>query len=185
LSVITKLGNKLNLPRNVIETASLIYRRALKKNMIRGRTIQSIAVSCLYVACRQCGVLRSLTDVANAADISRKTAARNYRFLYKKLNLDVPRVQLTGYIRRLVSRLRLRGETEMLALRLAEESENNNLTNGRSPAGLAASCIYVSGRITGERLTQHQVALEAQVTEVTIRNRYKEMINNLQLEIVI
>jgi transcription initiation factor TFIIB len=185
LSVMTELGNRLNLPRNVIETASVIYRRALNKNMIRGRTIKSIVVACVYAACRQCGVLRSLTDMAKAANIDRKTAARNYRFLLRQLDLDLPRVKLTGYLRRLISRLDLHGGAEMLALRLAEESEKNNLTNGRSPAGMAASCVYVSSRILDEGLTQNQVALEAQVTEVTIRNRYKDIINNLDIEILV
>jgi transcription initiation factor TFIIB len=179
----SKLSNELNLPRNVLETGSMVYRKALTKNMIRGRTILSVVVAALYVACRKCGVLRSLTDVAKAANIPRKTAARNYRFLYQKLELDVPRVQPTSYVTRLVSRLDLLGDTEILALRLVEVASNNNLTNGRSPAGMAASCIYVSSRILGKGLTQQQIALEAQVTEVTIRNRYKDMMSKINIEI--
>jgi transcription initiation factor TFIIB len=160
----------------------MIYRKSLKKNLIRGRSIINVVAAALYAACRQCGVLRSLTDVAKAANISRKTAARNYRFLHKELHLDVPRVHRTSYIKRLVSRLRLHGQTEILAKRLVEVS-NNNFTLGRRPAGLAAACIYISGCIMGERLTQQQVALEAQVTEVTIRNRYKELLRNIDIEI--
>ena len=185
LGIMTKLSNKMNLPRNVLETGSMIYRKALKKNLIRGHTIKGVLVASLYTACRQCGVVRSLTDVAEAADISRKTAARNYRFLRRKLDLTVPRVQRTGYIHRLVSQLRLYGHTEMLALKILEEVSKKNLTNGRSPAGIAASCIYISSRITNERLTQHQVAQVAQVTEVTIRNRYKELLEKLDIEVYV
>jgi transcription initiation factor TFIIB len=157
LSVMIKLGNKLNLPRNVVETTSIIYRRALGRNIIRGRTIQNIVVAAIYTACRQCGVLRSLTDVAKAANIPRKIAARNYRFLHQELELEVPNVQVKGYIRRLVSRLGLLGDTEILALRLVEVVSNTNQTSGRSPAGIAASCIYVSSRILDEGLTQKQL----------------------------
>jgi transcription initiation factor TFIIB len=92
---------------------------------------------------------------------------------------------VTGYIRRLVSRLGLLGDTEILALRLVEVVSNTNLTSGRSPAGIAASCIYVSSRILDEGLTQKQIAQEAQVTEVTIRNRYKDMISNIEIEILV
>lgn len=183
LSTMTKLANKMNLPRNVLETSSMIYRKALKSNLIRGRTIQSVVVASLYTACRQCGVVRSLTDVAEAADIPRKTAARNYRFLRRKLKLNVPRVQRTGYINRLVSQLRLHGHTEILAMKILEEASKKNFTHGRSPAGIAAACIYVSSRITNEGLTQHQVAHVAQVTEVTIRNRYKELVNKLDIDV--
>jgi transcription initiation factor TFIIB len=176
-----KLSDELNLPRSVLENGSMIYRNALKANYVRGRSILSIVVAALYMACRQCGVLRSLTDFAEAAEVPRKTAAKNYRFLHQKLKLNIPRIQQASYIKRLVSRLRLRGYTEMLAMRLLEEAINNNFTNGRSSAGIAAACIYMSGRIMDEGLTQYGVAHEAQVSEVTIRNRYKELLRNLDI----
>ena len=96
LSIMNQLASKMNLPRNVLETSSMIYRKALKTNLIRGRTIQSVVVASLYTACRQCGVVRSLTDVAEAANIPRKTAARNYRFLCQRLELNVPRTRGRG-----------------------------------------------------------------------------------------
>ncbi len=185
LSIMNQLARKMNLPRNVLETSSMIYRKALKTNLIRGRTIQSVVVASLYTACRQCGVVRSLTDVAEAANIPRKTAARNYRFLCQRLNLNVPRTQRTGYINRLVSQLQLYGHTEILAMRLLEEASKKNYTHGRSPAGIAAACVYVSSRITDENLTQHQVASVAQVTEVTIRNRYKELVQKLDIDVYV
>ena len=74
-----------------------------------------------------------------------------------------------------------------LAVRARSKTKvsKKNLTNGRSPAGIAASCIYISSRITNERLTQHQVAKVAQVTEVTIRNRYKELLEKLDIEVYV
>jgi transcription initiation factor TFIIB len=178
-----KLSDKLNLPRNVLETSSIIYRKALKANFIRGRSILEVVTVTLYIACRICGVVRTLNDFAEAADISRKAVARNYRFLYNGLDLDIPRFQQTSHIRKLVSRLGLHGYTEMLAKQLVDEASSNNLTNGRSTAGIAAACIYISSRIMGEGLTQQKVAVEAQVTEVTIRNRYKELLRNLDIVI--
>jgi transcription initiation factor TFIIB len=179
------LSSKLSLPRNVFETASIVYRKALNKNMIQGRTIQSVVAVSLYIASRKCGVLRSLSDIAEKANVPRKTIARNYRYLCKNLKLEVPRLKFTDYIKRLVSRLEVNGETEILALKLVEESINNHLTNGCSPAGVAASCLYIGSKIIGEEITQHQIALEAQITEVTVRNRYKELINNFDINIFV
>jgi transcription initiation factor TFIIB len=183
LSMMQKLSYELNLPNNVLQTASIIYRKALKKNMTQGRTIISVVVASIYAASRKCGLVRSLTEIAEAANISRKTAARDYRFLHKELDLEVPRVNENSYLRRLVSRLRLRGRTEILAKKLMEKAVDNKLTNGRSPAGIAAACIYISSYINDERRTQNSIALEAQITEVTIRNRYKELLRNLDLVI--
>jgi transcription initiation factor TFIIB len=183
LSEISKLSYSLNLPRNVVETSSVIYRRAIQMRLIRGRAIRYMAVASIYMACRQCGVLRSLNDVAEAADISRKDAARNYRFLVKKLKASVPQVDPQGYISKIVIRLGLKGETERLAKVILKMSSEMKLTSGRSASGIAAACVYISCKLTGERKTQGDIAREAQVTEVTIRNRYKELEHHLMFSL--
>jgi transcription initiation factor TFIIB len=171
----SKIAYKLNLPRNIIETSSMIYRKAIQKQLIRGRTIQSVAVASIYMACRQCKVIRTLDDVSKVANITKKEAARNYRFLLRELNPQVPQVSPHGYISKMINKLRLTGETERLAMKILDIASELRLTSGRGPSGIAAACIYSSSQITDERCTQGEIAKEAQVTEVTIRNRYKEL----------
>jgi transcription initiation factor TFIIB len=179
----TKIQSKLNLPKNVIETSSVIYRKALKANLIRGRTILSIVVACIYMACRQCGVIRSLEEVADSANLPKKDAARNYRFLLKQLQTNVPQVDPQSYISRIVNKLSLSGETERVAKNILRQATLMRLTGGRGPAGMAAACAYIATKITGDLRTQGEIAKVAQVTEVTVRNRYKELVNQLELEI--
>jgi transcription initiation factor TFIIB len=183
LTHMNSLGDKLNLPRRVLETSSLIYRHALQKQLIRGRTIMDIVAASIYMACRQCGVIRSLEDVASVANMSKKEAARNYRLLLGALKPIIPRTDASGYIGKISSNLKLSGDLERLALDIFKEACNLKLTVGRSPVGIAAACVYISGFLTGECLTQDFISKEAQVTEVTIRNRYKELVANLDLEI--
>jgi len=185
LSEMGKISYKINLPRNVIETSSMIYRRAIQKQLIRGRTIQSVAVASIYMACRQCGVIRTLEDVAGAANITKKEAARNYRFLLRELKPSVPQVNTGSYISKIVNNLELSGETERLAMAILNQASEMKLTSGRGPAGMAAACIYISSQLTNERRTQGEIATEAQVTEVTIRNRYKELAQLLDFEVCI
>lgn len=175
LSEMSKISYKLNLPRNVVETSSMIYRRAIQKQLIRGRTIQSVAVASIYMACRQCGIIRTLTDVSTAANITKKEAARNYRFLLRELKPKVPQVNPQGYISKIINKLELSGGTERLAMAILQQASDLKLTCGRGPSGIAAACIYISSQLTDERRTQGEIAKEAQVTEVTIRNRYKEL----------
>jgi transcription initiation factor TFIIB len=179
LSEMSKIAYKLNLPRNVIETSSMIYRRAIQKQLIRGRTIQSVAVASIYMSCRQCNVIRTLDDVAKAANITKKEAARNYRFLLRELNTDVPQVDPNIYISKIVNKLTLSGETERLAMTILDRASEMRLTSGRGPSGIAAACTYIASQLTDERRTQGEIAKEAQVTEVTIRNRYKELAQRL------
>jgi transcription initiation factor TFIIB len=185
LSEMSKISYKLNLPRNIIETSSMIYRHALQKKLIRGRTIQSIVVASIYMACRQCGVIRTLEDVANAANITRKDAARNYRFLFRELKSTVPQTNPSSYISKLVNNLELRGETEQLALKILKKVSELRLTGGRGPGGTAAACVYISCFLTGDRRTQSEIAGEAQVTEVTIRNRYQELAKHLDIKMIL
>jgi transcription initiation factor TFIIB len=185
LGEISKISNKINLPRNVIETSSIIYRHALQNKLIRGRTIQSVVVASIYMACRQCGIVRTLKDVAYAANITKKEAARNYRFLLKELKPSVPQVNRSRYISKIVNNLNLTGETERIAEKILVIAVDQKFTSGRGPGGMAAACIYISCQLTGESRTQHEIAREAQVTEVTIRNRYKELSQKLEFNLLL
>jgi transcription initiation factor TFIIB len=185
LSEISRIAYKLNLPRNVAETSSIIYRHALQKQITRGRTIQNLVVASIYMACRQCSVIRTLEDVAFAATITKKEAARDYRFLLRELNPEVPQVNPQGYISKIVNKLSLTGETEMLAMSILTKASKLRLTSGRGPPGIAAACIYISSQITNEIRTQGDIAKAAQVTEVTIRNRYKELAQKLNFTVAI
>ncbi len=183
-SILTICG-KLNLPSNIVETSSLNYRNALKSGLIRGRTINSIAAASIYLACRQCEIVRSLDEIALASNVSKKEAARNYRFMLKMLKPRVPLSQPSGYLSKLVSRLDLNGETEILALEVLNRATEMKMTAGRGPSGMAAACVYISTLITGERITQSDISEVAEVTEVTIRNRYKELTKRLSFTVFI
>jgi transcription initiation factor TFIIB len=182
LSELTKVAYKLNLPKNVLETASVIYRQVVRKRLIRGRSIQGVSAASIYMACRQCNVIRTLEEVGNAANISKKESARNYRFLLRKLETRVPPVQAKSYISKFVNQLTLSGNVENLAMQILEQATEMRLTGGRGPAGIAAAATYIASLLTNERRTQGKIARGAHVTEVTIRNRYKELTKKLLIE---
>lgn len=179
LSELTKVAYKLNLPKSVLETASVIYRRVVRKRLIRGRSIQGMTTAAIYMACRQCNVIRSLDEVAKAANILKKEGGRNYRFLCRNLDAKVPQTQPYNYISKFVNQLTLSGEAENLAVRIMNQAIGMRLTNGRGPAGIAAAVTYIASMLTDERRTQGEIARGAHITEVTIRNRYKELTQRL------
>ncbi len=183
LSELNRIADDLKLPQNTRETAAHLYRKAVTQGLIRGRTIQSVVASAVYMACRQCNVIRSLEDVANAATITRKEAARNYRHLYKQLQPDVPQVNKDQLITKYVSGLRVSGVTEQLCRRIMDRAKKQRLTIGRAPEGITAAALYIACRLNEEHRTQGQIAKASQITEVTIRNRYKELIKKLEFEV--
>ena len=180
LSEISKIANHLNLPKNILETASLIYRKAVKQRLIRGRSIQGVTAAAIYVACRQCGVARTLEEISQASPVSKKEVGRSYRFLIKELNYFIRPVKASQYITKFSNQLVMQGKVVEIAHKIFFAAQELKLTSGRGPTGLAAAASYIACLLTGERKTQREIAEIAQVTEVTIRNRYKELAERLQ-----
>jgi transcription initiation factor TFIIB len=183
LSEISKIANNLNLPKNILETASVIYRKAVKERLIRGRSIQGVTAAAIYVACRQCGVARTLDEIAGASAVNKKEVGRSYRFLIKELNYFIPPLKPGQYITKFSNQLTMQGKVEEIAHKILAAAKELKLTSGRGPTGIAAAASYIASVLTGERKTQREIAEIAQVTEVTIRNRYKELVERLQFVI--
>jgi len=179
LSEISKIANALNLPKNIVETASLIYRKAVKERLIRGRSIQGVTAAAVYLACRQCGLPRTLEEIAYASNVSKKEVGRSYRFLVKELDYFVPPLKPTQYITKFSNQLTMQGKVEEIAHKILKTASELKLTSGRGPTGIAAAASYIASVLMGERKTQREIAEIAQVTEVTIRNRYKELAEQL------
>ncbi|MGB9915596.1 MAG: transcription initiation factor IIB [Candidatus Bathyarchaeales archaeon] len=185
LAEITKISNNLNLPKNILETASVIYRKAVKERLIRGRSIQGVTSAAIYLACRQCGLPRTLDEISQASAVNKKEIGRSYRFLIKELNYSIPPLRPSQYITKFSNQLTMQGKVEEIAHKILAVAKELKLTSGRGPTGIAAAASYVASVLTGERKTQREIAEIAQVTEVTIRNRYKELVEKLLFQISI
>jgi len=185
LSILDRMASSLGLPRTVRETAAMIYRKAALRNLIRGRSIESVTAASLYAACRQCHVPRTLDEVAQTANMSRKEIGRNYRYVSRELGLKLLPTTPHDYISRFCSELKLSGDAQEKVMEILKEAANAELTSGRGPTGIAAASIYVASILCGERRTQREVSEVAGVTEVTIRNRYKELAERLNIDIIL
>ena len=176
LSEIDRMASALGIPRSVREVASVIYRRALAEDLIRGRSIEGVATSALYAACRQEGIPRSLNEVAAASRVDRKEIGRTYRYVAQELSLEMAPVDPAKYVPRFASELGLSEEVQAKATEIIATTAEAGLLSGKSPTGFAAAAIYAASLLCNEKKTQREVANVAQVTEVTIRNRYQEQI---------
>jgi transcription initiation factor TFIIB len=185
LSALDRMSSSLSLPKNVRENAAMIYRKAVRKKLIRGRTIEGVTAAVLYAACRQCNVPRTLEEISNTAQMKKKEIGRNYRNILRKLELKLLPTTPQDYISRFCSILKLSGDVQAKTLEILQEAANRELTSGRGPTGIAAASIYIASVLCGERRTQREVAEVAGVTEVTIRNRYKEIAAKLDIGIIL
>jgi len=183
LSALDRMSSSLSLPRNIRETAAIIYRKAVRQKLIRGRSIDSVTAAVLYAACRQCNVPRTLEEISNVSNIKKKEIGRNYRNISRQLKLKLLPTTPQDYVSRFSSRLKLSGEVQAKTYEILKKAGREELTSGRGPTGLAAAALYIASVLCNERRTQREVAGMAGVTEVTIRNRYKELVKKLHIEI--
>jgi transcription initiation factor TFIIB len=185
LGVMDHLSGAMELPKNVRDTAAIIYRRAVNRNLVRGRSIEGVVAASIYSACRQCNVPRTLDEVAEKSNVGRKEIGRIYRFIARELSIRLLPAHPEDYILRFSQELKLRSETQAKANEVLKEATKLELTSGRGPTGVAAAAIYIASQLTGEKKTQREVANVAGVTEVTIRNRYKEFTRRLNLPVMV
>jgi len=175
LNELNRLKDKLAISSSVLEKAAYIYRKALDKKLVRGRSISAMIAASLYVACRDTEIPRTLKDVAEAANVKRKDIARCYRLLHHELELKMPVVDSIQCIARISSNLKVTEKTKRCAAKILKETQKRKESSGKNPMGLAAAALYSSCVINGVSITQRDLAEAADVTEVTIRNRYKAL----------
>ena len=181
---IERLAGQLGLPPTVKDEALLIYRKAVERGLVKGRSINSVVAAALYAACRKLKVPITLDEFAKLSGADphrRKEIARCYRLLVKEANIKVSVADPVNFVDRIMNILKLKPEIKLKALEIIEKAKELGLTAGKDPAGFAAAAVYIAALLHGERRTQKDVAKAAQVTEVTIRNRYKELVKALKI----
>jgi transcription initiation factor TFIIB len=176
LGEIDRMASALGLPDNVRETASVIYRRALDEDLLPGRSIEGVSTAALYAAARQAGTPRSLDEIAGVSRVEKDEIARTYRYVVRELKLEIQPADPESYVPRFASDLDLSDESERRARELLSNAKEAGIHSGKSPVGLAAAAVYAASLLTNEKVTQSEVSEVANISEVTIRNRYHELL---------
>ncbi len=178
-----KMGDKLVISQAIKERAAYIYRKALERGLLRGRSITGIAAAALYAAFRDTETPRTIRDVAAVSNLTRKAIARDYRILVKEMDLSMPVADATKNVHRIGSKVGMSERTIRRAIDIVRMTEQREISAGKAPMGLAASALYLAGVLEGEVKTQKEIAQAASVTEVTVRNRYKGLRADLGKEL--
>ena len=168
---LSRLQDKLGLSEAIVEKTAYIYRKAMEKNLVRGRSISALIAAALYAACRDAETPRTLVDVCNASNIKRKELAKCYRLLIQELNLKIPVTNAVQCVARIGNNLGVSEKTKRHAIKIIREYQQSGDIAGKSPTGIAATAIYLANIKMNEKFSQKEVADAANITEVTIRNR--------------
>jgi len=176
-----RISSQLGISEDITETAAIYYRRALKAKLIRGRSIDSMTASAIYIASRTHNVPKTLKDICTTDKVDRKELARCVRVYIIELGIKPTPIEPAQLVTRLGTELELTMSTQNRAIEILKTVKEYKLDVGKNPMSIAAAVLYVAGIQTGERRTQQQVAEAAKTTPVTLRNRFKELVAFLEI----
>jgi transcription initiation factor TFIIB len=177
-----RLSEKLHTPSFTQETAAVIYRKALSADLIRGRCIAAIIAAALYAACRFTKTPKTLNEIVKVSTRDRKEVSRCYFLLIRKLKIKIPIADPLDHVSRIAEKAGVSEDTLGLAVKILREAKRKRITLGKNPIGIAATVLYIACQLKDEKMTQMDIAAAADVTEVTIRNRKKELMKKLNLK---
>jgi len=175
LLALERLSTRLHVSSVVHKEATQIYRKALDKDLVRGRSIEAIAGASLYAACRLTGTPRTLVEVSENCSVPMKDLARGYRLVHDELGLETPNPDPRSPVPRIAERVEASLCAQRKAVDILVAAQEAKATIGLHPVGLAAAALYVACRECGDHVTQKAIAEASGITEVTIRNRYKKL----------
>ena len=179
--LLDKLKDKLGLTPSVVEKTAYTYRKVQEDGLIRGRTIGAALVACLYISCRELGVSRTIDELAEASNISRKAITKIYRDIVFHLGRKIPEINCFQCIEKIANKIQLSERTTRHARDLMKKALKLEFSAGKDPMGFAGAVLYVSLQMEGKTVRQVDIADAAGVTEVTIRNRAMDLKNRLHL----
>lgn len=182
LSELQRVVSFLNLPRNIHEIIAKNYEDAVNKGLVRGRSIESVVAALTYAVSREFGSPRTLDEIAEASGIDKREIGRTYRYIARELGIKILPADASTFVPRFCSMLGLSDKVQAKAMEILKKAKKNDVIAGKGPTGLAAAAIYIASVLVGERRTQREVADAIGVTEVTIRNRQKELVEKLGLQ---
>jgi len=179
LSEIKRLVSVLNLPKYVEEEIAKIYTQAVQRGLVRGHSTEAVVAGVVYTVLRMYDIPRTLNEVSDVTGIDRKKVAKNFKYVSRNLNIKTLPIDPMNYVSRFSSDLKLNPKTQTKALDIVQTAVKAEITSGRSPKGIAAGALYIASKISDDKRTQAEIAKVADVTEVTVRNSYKQLVSHL------
>jgi transcription initiation factor TFIIB len=175
------LKPKLGLSDSILEKTVHVYRKAQQRGLIRGRSISAVLTASIYISCRQLGIPKTLKEIAQANNISGKIVPKAYRMLLSELDLKIPNSDPMKCIIRIANKVGLNEKTKRIAMDIMDNVVKKEISAGKDPMGIAATVLYISCLKAGEKKTQKDISEAAGVTGFTIRKRFKDLTNTIQL----
>ena len=179
ITELKRIGGNLNFPERVKKSAVRLYKEVFKRQLLRGRSINGMVAACAYFACKDERVPITLQEILDEASISDNIVKKCYKILVKELNLKSSLIDPVSLIPRYCADLNLGIDIEKETMRVLQSFIDKKSISGKDPKGLCAGAIYLVCKLRNVKVSQKDISRIIGVTEVTLRSRYKELLQNI------
>ncbi len=187
LSLMNDVIGRLGLPEAVNESSGSIIRRLSAKGIIKDRNARAFVAASIILSCNYLKTPINRDEVLRICEVTRhdlwKAMLKITRDSGEYITVKVPDPQI--YLDRLRSELGLRAEVSALASRILSIAKSRGVTSGKGPVGLAAAALYIASVLLDDKRTQREIADKCNITEVTVRNRYRDLVDNITIVVEI
>ncbi|MGV9206066.1 MAG: transcription initiation factor IIB, partial [Promethearchaeia archaeon] len=176
--------SELGMNNEIRKKAGNIYRQIKQKGLLKGTSRTAMKSASIYASYRSLDEPVTISEINKLSNCSKGKLKNAIKRINEDLDLNIRPPKPEDFVEKISSKISLNRKTKEKALEIIKKARNKNLHQGKSPTGFAAGAIYLAGRITNaNKITQLKVAEAANVTEVTVRSRYKDLKNNLNLNV--
>ena len=173
---IERISNEVGLNDSIKESALEIFSSSSKAGIVRGRSSEKVAAAAIYTACRLANLPRTLDEIADKSNLNRNELSRLHRLIVRKLKLKISFTSLSNLLPRFATKLALNNLVQENAQEIIDLVEKSDYRQGISPAALLGAALYISCKNNKVRRSQLEIAKAVGTSEVTLRNRAKEII---------
>lgn len=168
---IARMTSALDLSEDVRERACVLFREAADEVGLPGRSVEGVAGAALWEAARQQDLPLTMPLLTDAARVGETEIGRAWSAASEQCGWEsIPQTPVT-LLPRMADQLDLSAAHEREARQMCEAIAEEPCTYGKSPRGIVAAVIY----IVTDHETQSRIAQAADVSTVTIRQRYQEI----------
>jgi transcription initiation factor TFIIB len=172
---ITAMCDAIGLTKLIADIAKQLYKRTEEEKLLRGKSTESITAVCIFIACRQVNVPRTFKEICALTRVPKKEIGRCFKTLVRNFETNVTTMASEDLMSRFCSMLGLQIQVQKTAVELIKRVKDLGTLAGKSPVSVAAACIYMVSHLYQQSKTTREIANVTGVSEVTIKNSYKQL----------
>ena len=173
LAQLSSLSSRLGLASDYRERAAILLRKTIEAGLSRGRSMDAIVASVVYLAAKQLGAPRGLHELSQATGVTVHRLSLTAKIIGRELGVFARASRAEDFVPRFASQLGLEPGVGERALTLVALSSRSKILEANSPVGIAAGALYLASEQLEKPLTQAEIARLTGVSEVTIRKHYR------------